>query len=201
MLATFIARSQGGFSLPVVMVTALLATLLVLTASRTALLDEAAIGNESDYQRALEDAQELLRDAESDIQREESSLPAADSNDRRSYPRSPAELLMLQTSLGMLTPSCAAGLCIPDRIPPRFWSDRSALETMKKVAVSRSQGWYWVELLPYDTAAAAAGGDAERLAPDADQPYIYRITAVAKGRKPTTQAAIQSTLVRKKARS
>ena len=196
-----IARSQAGFSLPVVMVTALLATLLVLTASRTVVLDEAATGNESDYQRALEGAQELLRDAESEIRREDASLPAADSNDRHAYPRSRAELLALQALLGMLHPSCVAGLCTPDGIPPRFWGDRTALEAMKKVAVSRSQGWYWVELLPYDTSAATAGGEAERLAPDADQPYIYRITAVAKGRKPTTQAVIQSTLVRKKTRS
>jgi type IV pilus assembly protein PilX len=201
MCATLVERSQAGFSLVVVMVTALLATLLVLTTARTVLLDEAATGNESDYQRAFEGAQELLRDAESEIQREDASLIAADSNDRHGYPSSRAELLALQATLGALTPSCAAGLCIPDGIPARFWSDRAALETMKKVAVSRSQGWYWVELLPYDTSAATAGGEAERLAPDADQPYIYRITAVAKGRKPTTQAVIQSTLVRKKQRS
>jgi len=201
MIATPIARSQAGFSLPVVMVTALLATLLVLTASRTALLDEAATGNESDYQRALEGAQALLREAESEIQREDSSLPAAASTDRHAYPRSRAELIALQARLGTSTPSCAAGLCIPDRIPPRFWGDRAALEAMKKVAVSRTQGWYWVELLHYDTSAATAGGEAERLAPDADQPYIYRVTAVGRGRKPATQAVIQSTLVRKKTRS
>ena len=75
------------------------------------------------------------------------------------------------------------------------------MEAMKKVAVSRTQGWYWVELLHYDTSAATAGGEAERLAPDADQPYIYRVTAVGRGRKPATQAVIQSTLVRKKTRS
>ena len=134
MRAHLVARSQAGFSLPVVMITALLATLLVLTASRTALLDEAATGNESDYQRALESAQELLRDAESEIQREDASPSAADSKDRHAYPRSRSELLALQASLGALTPSCAAGLCIPDAIPPRFWSDRPALETMMKVA-------------------------------------------------------------------
>ena len=201
MRAKLVARSQTGFSLPVVMVTALLATLLVLTAARTVLLDEAATGNESDYQRALEGAQTLLRDAESGIQREDASVDAADSDGRHAYPRSPSELLALQASLDALTPSCVAGLCIPGGIAPRFWSDRAALETMKKVAVSRPQGWYWVELLPYDTSAATAGGEAERLAPDADQPYVYRITAVATGRKPTTQAVVQSTLVRKKQRS
>lgn len=191
---------QRGFSLLVMMVTVLLVTMLVLTASRTALLDEAATGNDSDFQRAFEAAQEILRDAESGILGEGAGMPDA-SNDERHYPGSPAELVALQELLGQRSPSCAAGICIPDRVPPRFWTDRIALERMKKVAVSRPPGWYWVELLPCDTAAATAGGVAERFTPDAALPFIYRITVVANGRKPTTQAAIQSTLVRKKTRS
>ena len=200
MHATLAAWPQRGFSLLVMMVTVLLVTMLVLTASRTALLDEAATGNDSDFQRAFEAAQEILRDAESDILGEGADMPSA-SNGARLYPRSPAELLALQELLGRRSPSCAAGICIPDHVPPRFWTDRISLESMKKVAVTRPRGWYWVELLPSDTAAAIAGGTTEHFMPDAARPFIYRITVVANGRKPTTQAAIQSTLVHKKTRS
>ena len=70
---------------------------------------------------------------------------------------------------------------------------------MKKVAVAHGpRGWYWVELLAYDMSAAAEGGRAEALAPDGDAPFIYRITALAQGLKPSTRAVLQTTLVWKK---
>ncbi|MGO4391042.1 PilX N-terminal domain-containing pilus assembly protein [Variovorax sp. M-6] len=200
MHTTLSAWPQRGFALLVMMVTVLLVTMLVLAASRTALLDEAATGNDSDFQRAFEAAQDILRAAESDILGEGAGMPGA-LGGARPYPGSPAELLALQDLLGRRSPSCAAGICIPDQVPPRFWIDHVALERMKKVAATRPRGWYWVELLPSDTAAATAGGAAEHFMPDAARPYIYRITVVAIGRKPTTQAAIQTTLVHKKTRS
>ena len=66
-------------------------------------------------------------------------------------------------------------------------------------------GWYWIEVLPYDessknkglivpTAAAAATDNLLRLnlKPNA----VYRITALAYGRKPGTMAVLQQTYVR-----
>lgn len=55
--------------------------------------------------------------------------------------------------------------------------------------------WYWVEILPYSTAAAVGGGNAAFWSPPPTQPFVYRITALAQGRKPGTQAVVQSMVV------
>ena len=56
-------------------------------------------------------------------------------------------------------------------------------------------------MLPYDTASAIAAGPAQTFAPDSTRPNIYRITAVAQGLKPGTQAVVQSIFVWKKVSS
>ncbi|MDP2322926.1 MAG: hypothetical protein Q8N51_02740 [Gammaproteobacteria bacterium] len=58
---------QHGVALITVMVLLLLSIIAVLAAARTGLLNEALVGNESDYQRALSAAEALLKDAEIDI--------------------------------------------------------------------------------------------------------------------------------------
>lgn len=58
---------QRGVALFVVLVMVLLTTLLVVWASRSALLNEMITGTDSDYQRAFEAAQAMVRDAELDI--------------------------------------------------------------------------------------------------------------------------------------
>ncbi|WP_197407978.1 pilus assembly PilX family protein [Lampropedia cohaerens] len=60
-------RAQRGVALFIVMIIVLLTSLLVLWASRSALLHEMVTGNDADYQRAFEAAQAMLRDAEFDI--------------------------------------------------------------------------------------------------------------------------------------
>jgi len=225
---------QRGISLFVVMVMVLLTTLLVMATSRTALLNEMLTGNDSDYQRALEAAHAMVRDAEMDIKGEHPDGTACNGGCRAEgpgtpsgvgavfYPTTPTELQDLQATLAASTPSCAAGICVPDNLHPRFWDDKTSLEAMKKRAASygahtgakasetgnpllvsgtEQRAWYWVELLPYDMSGATAGGAAEALSPDSDTPYIYRITAVAQGRKPGTQAVVRTILVRKDARS
>lgn len=57
------------------------------------------------------------------------------------------------------------------------------------------RAWYWVEVLPYISTAAARGGNTALWSPPPTQPYVYRITAVAQGRKAGTLAVVQSTLV------
>lgn len=225
---------QHGIALFVVLVMVLLITLLVLSSSRIALLNEMATGIDSDHQRTLAAAHAMVRDAEFDIQGEgPDGSPCAAAGCRLGgvldaaggrifYPTSASELLDLQAALGANSPSCAAGICVPDKVPAQFWTDKAALEAMKKVAASYGaytgaqatgagnpllssgpgqRAWYWVELLPYDTAAASQGGLAEALAPDSTTPYIYRITAVAQGIKAATQTVVQTTLVWKKRRS
>lgn len=58
---------QRGVSLFVVLVMVLLTTLMTFWAARTALFNELITGNDSDYQRALEAAHAMVRDAELDI--------------------------------------------------------------------------------------------------------------------------------------
>lgn len=66
--------------------------------------------------------------------------------------------------------------------------------------IATGQGaWYWIEVMPYDT---SAGGLVLAGRPKLDlnlsPNVVYRITAVAVGRKPGTRAVLQSTLARQK---
>jgi len=127
----------------------------------------------------------------------------------------------LQAALAGRSPSCIAGVCMADRVDPTFWTgavDATGLDAMKAAAATYGQhtgaragaqgngllrsgegatahAWYWIEVLPYDMAAVLDGGNAHRLAPDAQRPFIYRITALAQGLKPGTQAVLQSVVV------
>ncbi|MDP9902664.1 pilus assembly PilX family protein [Variovorax ginsengisoli] len=127
----------------------------------------------------------------------------------------------LQRALATRTPSCVAGVCVADHVAPAFWNTAtgaSGLDAMKAVAAtygqytratggavgspllrndagSTARAWYWIEVLPYDMAATLDGGNAHRLAPDVQRPFIYRITALAQGLKPGTQAVLQSIVV------
>lgn len=70
---TCAAQRQKGIALFIVVVLVMLSMLLALWASRSALFNEMFVGNDADYQRALEAAQALLQDAELDIRGEQAS--------------------------------------------------------------------------------------------------------------------------------
>ena len=63
-------------------------------------------------------------------------------------------------------------------------------------------GWYWVEVMPYDSSAGnsklitteTSGNLGLNLLPN----VAYRITAIARGLKPSTQVVLQSTFVRQR---
>lgn len=221
-------RSRG-FSLVVVMVTLLLCSLLAVAGLRAARLSEQLAGSDSDHQRAREAAHALLRDAEADIRGLgpdgapcrigcRPSGPIDIDAGQVSYPSKLAEWQDLRARLGARRPSCAAGICVPDRVSPGFWADRQALEEMKKVAAAYGahtgarphadapllaagppqRAWYWVELLPYDMSSAFEGGVSGAFAPDDQTPFLFRITAVAQGLRRGTQAVLQTTLVWKR---
>jgi len=220
--------NQRGVSLLVVMVVVLLITLLTVWAARVALLNEKLAGNDSDHQRAVEAAHAMVRDAELDIRGERfdgspcSPYACRAAGASAVFPRSESEFQILHGILVAGSPSCAAGICVSDRVPAQFWADDATLAAMKPLAaaygahtgamtgksgnplLSTSGGlhaWYWVEILPYDMSAAIAGGPAEGFAPDSAAPFLYRITAVAQGLKPATQAVIQTTVVWKRLNS
>ena len=61
-----------------------------------------------------------------------------------------------------------------------------------------NSAWYWIELLPYQMGVGVFnGGLSSTLEPNDEKPYVYRITAIAQGRKANTQAVIRTIFVRK----
>lgn len=222
---------QQGVSLFVVLVMVLLTTLLVLWGSRSALLNEMITGADSDYQRALEAAQAMVKDAELDIKGERPDGSPCSGTDCRVwgtldvaggkvfYPENINEFTDFQTAIGNSTPSCVAGVCVSDHVEDEFWKTEATLTSMKAKASlygthtgavdgtvgnpllvnSPARAWYWVEILPYDEASKAAGGAAYQFGPDEKvRPFVYRITAIAQGLRPSTRAVVQTTMVWKK---
>ncbi|MDR3017577.1 MAG: pilus assembly protein [Delftia acidovorans] len=64
-----------------------------------------------------------------------------------------------------------------------------------------SGGWYWIEVLPHDPNAANAGlvANGTALLPLHLTPQVlYRVTALARGRKPGTQVVLQQTYARQR---
>ena len=65
-------------------------------------------------------------------------------------------------------------------------------------------GWYWIEVLPYDESSKnsgliVGGANTDNLLRLNLKPNVaYRITALAYGRKPGTQAVLQQTYVQQR---
>lgn len=131
-----------------VMVVLLLSTLLLLWASRTALFNEMVTGNDSDYQRTLEAAHAMVRDAEFDIQQQRPDGSAcasagftgcrADNTSigRVRFPSSESEFDDLHTALAAQVPSCRDGVCVVAKVRDGFWTQNTGaqgLDAMKKV--------------------------------------------------------------------
>ena len=200
---------QQGVSLIIVLVLMMLSSLLVLGSSRLAILNENLAGNDADYQRSLEAAQALIRDAELDIQ----NTPANLRPENVALSKADNELILNlkdeAMSAGASAP-CSNGVCVnlgnlssgdPNT---SFWNDPALLTTFTSnnrgafygqwtgvtadpatsnpilSANAPRRGWYWVELLDY------SGISADWATSCAPSPgaikYFYRITAVAIGR-------------------
>jgi type IV pilus assembly protein PilX len=135
----------------VVIVFVMLSMLLALWASRTALFNEMVVGNDADYQRALEAAQALLQDAELDIrgERADGSTCTGTSPVCRSgagiaqIPLEAKEVSALLADLeGMPTtdPQCNHALCAKRTGKQDFWNDPTALLAMMKNTMSSPTG-------------------------------------------------------------
>lgn len=231
-------RHQRGVTLITVMVVLLLSLLLAFWTARSVHFHEIFTGNEADYQRALEAAHAVLRDAEFDLRGERPDGMPCRSDDTKAcrpktydaaaglafFPESTEDLQAFERALAGRTPACIAGICTAEALPNDFWKrdgGAKGLAAMKRVAAgygqftgatggprsspllrtdpgSERKAWYWVEVLPYDTTAAIQPGSAGRFTPDVDRPFVYRITSVAQGLKPGTQAVLQSIVVWRK---
>lgn len=78
----------------------------------------------------------------------------------------------------------------------------SATNPILNNTAANQGGWYWVEVLPYVEDAGKSGlianAAANQLALHMSPNVVYRITAIAKGRKPNTQVVLQQTYARQK---
>ena len=144
---------QRGVALFFVLVMVLLGTLLAAWTARTVRFNELVTGNDADYQRALQAAQAMVRDAELDIrgQRPDGSpcrtAPGYEGSCRLTrldaeagqvfFPRDTGDFQDLSIALAGRTPSCIKGICLGAKLAPEFWRGQTAangFEAMKKVA-------------------------------------------------------------------
>ncbi|MBK6650863.1 MAG: pilus assembly protein [Betaproteobacteria bacterium] len=122
----------------------------------------------------------------------------------------------LRDALGALPIPCAQGICAPaawpaNALPDRFWFAANFAATFVPLAArygqhtlanggatgnpilnaANPQAWYWVELIPNYAVFRCTGVGC----PTKQSPYIYRITAVALGRRANTIGVIQTFFV------
>lgn len=120
------------------------------------------------------------------------------------------DYLALQTALA--PNQCVQGICAPSNwpanaLPDNFWMNPAALAANAANAATYGQftgavpgangnpiltanpsaAWYWVEVLQFNAKGCAA---ATGMCPPQNRPFVYRITAVARGRG-NTIAVIQ----------
>lgn len=147
-------------------------------------------------------------------------------------PTEEKEMGDLLAELDKATTKCLKGLCLKRTGTQDFWNDKTTLETLMVDGVGarygqftgaktgdssnsilklnksgddpKKGGWYWIEVMPYDSTAGNSGlitNGSTNLALNL-QPYAaYRVTAIAQGLKPSTQVVLQTTVVRQKVKN
>lgn len=200
------AHGQRGISLVIVLVLLLLSLTAVLGAFRVANLNEAMLGSSSDFSRTQEAAEALVRDAELDIRT--SSARFARSTDG-------FDAITDATVAVNPTQRCANGVCMPVdtnalariennlAVMTQFGAAYGAytlpvgtvLGASTNPILNSGNAWYWVEGFVYSKAVSSGVNVAADSVPDTLRPFVYRITAVAQGRKAGTQVVIKTIYV------
>lgn len=117
---------------------------------------------------------------------------------------------------------CIEGMCLKRTGKQDFWNDNTTLNAMIADGVGARYGqytgaetgstsnpilnntnagqgaWYWIEIMPYDTNPGGLLSGKPKLEVNLKPSVVYRITAIARGLKPSTQVVLQSTFVRQK---
>lgn len=208
---------QRGVALLVVLVFVLLSALLALGSARSALINESLTGNMTDQQRAFMAAEALLLDAQETVTKQllSNAASAADglpnTQGLRFLPQSPAEfawfVIALEGQNAQLP--CVKGFCSlpPDPASPlgHWWADQARLNAMWGVGATYGQftgakpvtsqaalanGRFWVEVYRYSPSLGSVARP-----PDDSHPFVYQLTAVAKGHKPGTRVVLRSVFV------
>lgn len=144
---------QRGIALVIVIVLVLVSALLALWGFRSAVLNEAVVGNDADYQRAFEAAQALLQDAEYDIRGErpdgQECIPDA-TQPKVCRPEGSTVWFIDETkdftdllnTLQAQSSGCLQGICIKRIGAQDFWNDAKTLTAMMADGVGARYGEY-----------------------------------------------------------
>lgn len=132
------------------------------------------------------------------------------------------DLVSLLSILEAQATKCLQGICQKRTGNQDFWNDSSILTAMIADGVAARYGqytdaqtgpnsnpilnnstagqgaWYWVEIMPYDTNPGGLLAGKPKLELNLKPPVVFRITAIARGLKPSTQVVLQSTFARQK---
>ncbi|MCZ2495478.1 hypothetical protein GN316_01795 [Xylophilus sp. Kf1] len=212
-------RAQRGVALLVVVLLLLLCGLAVLSLARVTLLNETLVGGAADYSRAFAAAQALIDDAETDIRGRRSDGGATRAvASGVYYPEQPVDLRGLAQAVGAHPDlPCRDGICLPahiDQLTSLYKRDDLFSRAAQPVAVHAGYGQftgaatssatrpyldperagYWVEVFEHPPGAGLAAEDF-RYAPDATRPFVFRITAVAQGRRTGVRAVLREVFV------
>lgn len=210
-------KNQQGISLFIVIVLVLMSMLLALWASRTAFFNELIVGNDTDYQRTFEAAQVMLQDAELDIrQGTEVGTNQRAAVSSTFYPTAHDELDALTYVLDAQTTKCFNGICQFRTGAQDFWNDSTMMSAMIAANIGARYGqytgasagtssnpiladttagrgaWYWVEVIKYEPKETGPGVLAGAEPEVVNAKIFYRITAIARGLKPSTQVVLQN---------
>jgi type IV pilus assembly protein PilX len=117
---------------------------------------------------------------------------------------------------------CLQGICQKRTGNQDFWNDSATLTAMIADGVAARYGqytgaqtgpnsnpilnnttagqgaWYWVEIMPYDTNPGGLLAGKPKLELNLKPPVVFRVTAIARGLKASTQVVLQSTFARQK---
>lgn len=134
------------------------------------------------------------------------------------------ENLLSTVEIKQPTTKCYKGICQKRAGAQDFWSNSATLKAMIANDVGARYGqftgasadatanpiladkgadkgaWYWVEVMPYVDpnvsllANMPPGSNVERFAPTRKKLFVYRITALARGKKEGSEVLLQSTL-------
>lgn len=140
------------------------------------------------------------------------------------FPNEDKETTELFHNLSTAATGCVNGICLKRTGNQDFWADSATLTSMLPSGARYGQytgapkgtlsnpilndvsagrgGWYWVEVMRYDPTAGntaiITSGSNTNMPLNIIPKVVYRITAVARGLKPSTQVVLQSTFVRQK---
>ncbi len=212
---------QQGIALVTVLVLLLLSLTAVLGALRYSNLNEAMLGNTSDYNRTFAAAEALVRDAEMDIVGRRTTAAVG----QPFFPIGSKDMedveTLVATNMPESTVRCWKGICMPLKATDleNFETNPVTLAAMKKDNVGAKYGEftriglpaidknavdvnralhhddsrYWIEAFRYGEEVFSGAVIVPE--PEDKARFIYRITAIAQGSKPGTRVVIRSIFV------